>query len=97
MTKKCTLHRGVQMFSLTNFKNLLIILSGGSVTSGHASVYKVSSFNIKQNKWRDEPELNNKRRCHSSCSLGESVYVFAGFKAFGDYEGSVESLKVDAG
>ena len=85
------------MFSLANFKNKLIVLSGGSVCSGHASVFKVSSYNIRQNKWRDEPELNNKRRCHSSCSVGDNVYVFAGFKAFGDYEGTVETLKVDAG
>ena len=36
--------------------------------------------------------MNKARRSHSSCSLGEHVYVF-----FGYHESSIESLEVKAG
>ena len=52
------------------------------------------SYMIKNNKWRKEPDLAKLRSNHSSCSLGERVFVL-----FGDNidSNSIESLRVDSG
>ena len=49
-------------------------------------------FDLKQKRWTQGPLLNNCRDSHSSCCLGQYVYVFAG-----DENGSIESLQVEGG
>ena len=41
--------------------------------------------------------MNNGRRNHSTCCLGEHVYVFGGSQVYTDSFGSVESLHVGIG
>ena len=86
----CPLGRGASSFSITNFNNMSIFLTGGRSNGGVLN--SVSSYSIAENEWREEPELKHARISHSSCSHGEYVYVFAGTSRH--EVSSVESLKV---
>ena len=93
----CPLGRGASSFSITNFNNMSIFLTGGRSNGGVLN--SVSSYSIAENEWREEPELKHARISHSSCSHGEYVYVFAGMSKhkvskIRHFVSSVESLKV---
>ena len=61
-------------FALANFKNELIVMSGGS-TAG-----ETFAFEIARGVWskRKLPKLNFPRHMHESCTLGNRVYVMMG-------------------
>ena len=63
-------------------------LSGGQNEAGKL----VSYFDLVSHTWHDAPQLNEARLSHASICLGNSVYVFCGFKT-----GSIEALKVGEG
>ena len=50
-----------------------------------------SSYCIHEDQWKSEPDLKIARLKHSSCILGERIFVLGG-----EHEVSVESLKVGA-
>ena len=87
------LDRKLDYFAIANYKNKLIFLSGGFgseyVPLHHYNVYV---YNIACDYWVLAPRMNRGRMSHSSCTLGEHVYAFAG-----ENESSIESLHVKAG
>ena len=62
------------LFALANFKNELIILSGGSMAG------ETFAFEIARGVWSERklPKLNFPRHKHESCTLGNRIYVISG-------------------
>ena len=50
-------------------------------------------YDVQKNQWEDMSFLNEGRMSHSSCFLGDKIYVFAGRNAQGLID-SIESLKI---
>ena len=59
---------------MTLFRNRWVYLTGGMEQAAKL----VSVYDIATNTWKDYPELIDGRNCHTSCSLGSSIYVFGG-------------------
>ena len=57
--------------TLTNYKDKVIFMTGFSEG-------EVLFYDIEKNSWSNAPNLIEKRQNHSSCSLGERVYIFGG-------------------
>ena len=67
-------------FSLVNFYDLLIFLTGGEIIESRDDfTSEVYLYDIKADKWKSGPAMNYKRQNHSSCALGISLYVYGGF------------------
>ena len=75
-------------FSLTNFHNKLLIVSGGREKNYDYDSYGESEWysntyalEVDSGMWKNQdklPSLNTPRSNHSSCVLGNSIYVIAG-------------------
>lgn len=61
--------------SLANFKNQLIVLSGGHILPYYTKTNEVYSYELKQDRWIRAPSLNTAFQSHSSVVIGDSVYV----------------------
>ena len=81
-----SLWRKARDFSVANFKNKKIILSGGF----DQAATLVSIYDLELSTWSKAPPMNYGREDHASCCLGDKVYVFSGF----ENQGSIESLDV---
>ena len=66
----------LKYFSITNFRNRLLYLSGGMNFDDDRN--EVYVYDFQSREWADAPSMNKKRFRHSSCSLGEHVYAFFG-------------------
>ena len=75
-TKMVPLQRYAGLFAIAIYEEQLAILTGGCGKGSQA----VSFFDLKGNRWSEKPELNDGRMNHSSCCLGNRVYVFGGQK-----------------
>ena len=72
------LAQAVENYSLANFADTVIFLVGGFKDVITAEVY---ALNLPgQGSWREEPlpSLNEARRLHTSCTLGNELFVFGG-------------------
>ena len=86
------LNRFLIEFSIANYKNRLIYLTGG-MTNKLVRVDAVHVFDVIKFGWVTAPKMTKARWRHSSCSLGEYIYVFGGL----DSNGAIESLEVKVG
>ena len=67
--------------SLAKFYNKLVFAIGGYNPSNFMNILgSVDVYSICENKWlQDVPDLNVKRQQHSSCCLGDYIYVCCGW------------------
>ena len=87
------------VFNLVNYRDRLILMSGG-----YSSAFKtkdmlatVERYDVLQDAWfeDDTPDLNVGRYNHSSCSLGNKVYIFGGVSFSNQDLNSIESLDAE--
>ena len=58
-----------------------------------STLSSVSRYNIDKNQWeRGTPKLNVPRSLAATCSMGDSMYTFAGVDADNKYLNSVEMM-----
>ena len=69
------LDRNINWFSITVFKEKQLFLTEGENANGQSSKETIS-YRIEKNEWEREPDQNFARLNHSSCSLGDRVFVF---------------------
>ena len=77
--------------SVCNFKDKYIFVSGGRVEYETVS-NKVHVYELKTEKWFRGPDMNIRRIYHSSCALGNSIYVICGTNNEGESINTIESL-----
>ena len=58
-----------------NFQNKALYVTGGQHRRKRHDAQK---FNLETNRWEAIPKLNKTRYRHSSCAIGDRVYVFGG-------------------
>ena len=61
-----------------NFNNVAIIVSGGRTS--RKLFTEVERYDIARDTWTPMAPLNEGRVLHSSCTLGNRVYVFCGVR-----------------
>ena len=61
---------------MANFNDYLIFITGGSTISYTSS--EVFYYDIKTNRWSCAPKMVKARFDHSSCILGNALYVYGG-------------------
>ena len=77
--EKATPTTGRDRPSLVNFKNRFIFVSGGTNPQNWDQYYRsVEYYDIATDTWSAAAPLNKSRSYHSSCSLGDFIYVFCG-------------------
>ena len=64
--------------AIANFKDSHIFVSGGETEIRGRTLKSVEYYSIKADSWSTAPNMNTKRDSHSSCSLGDFVYVSCG-------------------
>ena len=64
---------------------------GASDLNGTESFASVDKYNINRNQWSSAPSMNIPRFYHSSCCLGDNLYVFCGKNSSGKLN-SIESI-----
>ena len=64
--------------ALACFKESYIVVSGGQCPQTHALLQSVDIYKIKANAWKPAPMLTIARKSHSSCCLGDYIYVACG-------------------
>ena len=80
-------------FALCNLQNTALFLTGGTNNEQHLdTLNSVECYNIEKNEWVKAPSLNINRQMHSSCAIGNSVYVFCGIGYFKCSINSIEKL-----
>ena len=63
------------------------------MTSMYSGYLKsVDIYLIEENVWKESAPLNVARKYHSSCALGNHIFVFCGLLKDQGYLNSVESL-----
>ena len=85
----------VLWFSLANFKNKLVILTGGF--SKNVSVDLTRALQVSSGKWISQnngPSCNTLRHAHGSCIVGDSVYLIGGWEN-SQMVNTIESLKLN--
>ena len=60
--------------SLTSLRDQFIFLTGGH----KKFIAKAKRYDLKRDKWEQLPELNVGRCNHSSCTIGNALYVIGG-------------------
>ena len=62
---------------MANFCDLLIFLIGGQRQGEYEPCSEVFFYRMETDEWKEAPALNYERReTHSSCFLGNSLYVY---------------------
>ena len=83
-------------FSLLNFKDKLVILTGGTTTGrGKDGQDETYALNVEREQWNDVdelPHLNTKRQGHSSCADSNSIFVVGGDSVSEKFLSSIEML-----
>ena len=67
--------------SLTGYKRTkgnYLFLTGG--TKQNSFLATVEVYNVERDKWSQCPKLNKGRYFHSSCILGDKIYVSGGLR-----------------
>ena len=76
-------------FSLSNFSDQIIFFIGGFFPERFSEVFY---YKIQTDEWIRAPALNQARYGHSSCIIGNSLYVYGGTTSDG-YMLPIERLK----
>ena len=71
---KPLVYRNFRPPSMANYKDKLIVLSGGYITGGKSS----EIYSIEIDSWSQAPDLHEFRHSHSTHIHGKFVYIFAG-------------------
>lgn len=89
--------------ALANYKDKVIFFSGGlngfksPIAVREEDAKKVQFYSVAKDIWREAPNMIVGRSYHSSCCLGDKVYVFAGSNCATHVPiNSIESLDVKA-
>ena len=72
--QKASINLQVDARAFVSFQNSHIVASGGKNQSGESSK-AVEIYHIKENKWIMAPSMNLARYSHTSCILGNYVYI----------------------
>ena len=88
------LRRAVFCYALAKFECEKIYLSGGCDNHNTAFI-EVSVFDLKIGTWKSLPCLNEARLFHSSCTIGQELYVFCGHDDGSRLLRSIEVLKLN--
>ena len=65
--------------ALANFHDAIIVVSGGLASQMSNEYLKsVDLYDVKTDIWSTAPSMNTTRTNHSSCCLGDFVYVAGG-------------------
>ena len=85
--------------SLVNYHDLYIFVSGGeNPRKNTEKLTSVDRYDIANDRWSPSgavPPLNQKRHSHSSCTLGDFIYVCCGYDG-SLFLSSIERLNVKA-
>ena len=65
-------------FSLANFYDQMIFFSGGQLTESSEKFSEVFYYKTQTDEWIRAPAFNQVRFGHSSCFLGDTLYVYGG-------------------
>lgn len=83
--------------SLVNFKNRFIFVSGGSNPQNWDQYYRsVEYYDIATDTWSAAAPLNKARSYHSSCCMGDFIYVFCGQQKGGRFTDTIERLDAES-
>lgn len=87
------LQKNLFWFSLVNYRNQKIMMTGGRNDAGVTS-RETHFFNLETGHWEEqkEPDLNQGRIDHGSCIIGYKVYVVCGYDYKKGYLDSIEVL-----
>lgn len=83
---------GSDNFSVVNFANQMIVLTGGETIHG-LNVAKTRAFNLLTNDWEELPDLTESRSSHISLALGKCVYVFGGMRDSEDMDSAFNTFE----
>lgn len=64
--------------ALASYKTSHIVVSGGQDPQTFKTLASCEIYEIRANKWTKAPNMHFARKCHSSCSVGDYVYVACG-------------------
>ena len=86
----------LKYFSIANFHNKLVILTGGV---GMMQMFSEKNYalDLVSEEWKDQdtlPSLKTPRYFHSSCVLQDTLYVIAGMVASGNMQSNIELLSM---
>ena len=81
--------------SLVNFDDELIFITGGYIIDEEQSSARAFCYKISTDEWREAPAMNERRWNHSSCVLGNALYVCCGL-GLNDFKCSSIERLVDA-
>ena len=76
---------------MTNFYYRFLFAIGGTSCNKSEYFTSVDKYDLDSNTWTRTTPMQNPRANHSSCSFGQTLYVFAG-KNETDYLNSIESI-----
>ena len=65
-----------EQFGIASLNDQQIFLTGGS-GNGHTYT-SVFCYSVKNDKWTNVMSMNKRRYGHSSCALGDFLYVYGG-------------------
>ena len=66
----------VRQYQMTNVKNYCIVFTGGQC--GRDTLAAAHAFDLRQEKFRPLPPMNEARYSHSATSVGDKVFVACG-------------------
>ena len=83
---------------MCNFLNRCAIVTGGLLDGNEQSSNSTFRFDLWMNQWTELPLFNSERHGHTSCALGDSVYIFGGKQdpniPESDYDSTFERLRL---
>ena len=82
---------------MCSYINRYAIVTGGCLGVNVKNSSSTFSFDTWKERWSELPSFNSERHGHSSCALGDYVYIFAGQQDFRlpDCISSFERLRLD--
>ena len=85
-------------FSVCNLGNKSIVLTGGLVSVRRENSAKNNIMDVSSGEWQEQslPDLHIARYCHSSCCIGDQIFVACGEGDNREKLDSVEMLSPDA-
>ena len=63
---------------LTSIQPKFIVISGGLFSDFFNAINDVELYDTEKDKWVSLPKMNEAREQHSSCSLGDTLYILGG-------------------
>ena len=64
---------------MANFDDQLIFITGGEILAGGDASNQAFYYEVKTDRWMRAPPMAETRYYHSSCVLGNSLYVYGGY------------------